>query len=82
MTPPVALEAKSTHVAQVTFTTAFDNGHDVIRVPKRFAAFQTPRHRGFQARAATQPAKVSIFGHAVNAANRADSFVAFEDTLA
>jgi hypothetical protein len=39
MTPPVALQAKSTHVAEVTFTTAFDNRDDVIGVPKRFAAF-------------------------------------------
>src|ERR1700722_8233143 len=81
MTPPVALQTESAHVAEVAFATAFDHRHDMIGIPQGFAAFQTPDGCGFQASNAAEATEVGVFDDAIGAAECADAFVAFEDAF-
>ena len=77
----MALEAERAHVAQIAFTAACDDGDDVVGIPQGFAAFQTPRCDGFEARGSTKTADVGIFGNTIRAAFRTDALIAFEDAL-
>ena len=78
----MALQAESAHVAEVAFAAAFDDRDDVVGIPERFAAFESPSGDGFLARATTETANVGVLGHAICSAFGADPFIAFEDAVA
>ena len=77
----MTLQAESAHVAQVAFAAALSYRHNVIGIPKRFAALQPPGSRRFQARHATQTAQMRVFGNTIHAAQRTDTLVPFENAL-
>ena len=81
MTPPVAFEAEGAHVGEVTFAAALGDRDNVISIPERFAALQAPSGGGFETGDAAETTEVGVFGDAVDAAERANSFIALEDAL-
>lgn len=78
----MTLETESAHVAEIAFAAALGDRDDVIGIPQRFAAFQTPGRSGLQPSGAAKTADVRVFGDAVGATQSTNAFVAFENAFA
>src|SRR5579863_9479880 len=74
-------EAEGTHVRKIALSAAFRDWHDMVRIPQRFpAAFaQPPLFQKPAAGRIVEFAHISPQGFGVDAAVRADAFVAVED---
>jgi hypothetical protein len=74
----MTLQTESAHVTQVAFAAALCHRHNVIGIPKRLAAFESPGGQRFQPAGPAQAPKVGIFDDAVGTADSANSFISFK----
>jgi len=77
----MAFQTQSLHVRQVAFASSFRHRNDVMRVPKRLAAFETPIKRSLNSRRSAQSADSLELCQTIQAASSAYAMVALEDAL-
>jgi hypothetical protein len=77
----MALQAKRTHIREVTFTAAFRDWQHMIGIPKRLTAAHSPVGCGLKTGGPAKALQTVEFGHAVDATHGADAAVPFEDSL-
>jgi len=78
----MTFQTKRSYVFEITFSAAFNDGHDMIGVPKAFPAgrseSKSPFQASFETGGAAQLFQMPPCRHAVDAALSADSMVALQ----
>ena len=78
----MALQAERAHIRQIAFAASLNHGYNVIGIPERLAAAQSPGRSCPGARRASQFFHMPELGNTVSTADCADSAVSLQHSFA